>query len=122
VLADGAVLLRRRDEKGLLGGMMEVPSTDWRERPWSEREAIAVAPFRADWQPLDGVVEHGFTHFALKLVVYAARVERKPRTTGIWCRPEDFGTQALPTAMKKVCRHVLAAAERPQLPFKKARS
>ena len=33
--ADGAVLLRRRPAAGLLGGMMEVPSTDWRERPWS---------------------------------------------------------------------------------------
>jgi A/G-specific adenine glycosylase len=121
VLPDGAVLLRKRDEKGLLGGMMEVPSTSWRERQWSEREAIAAAPFSADWRPLEGVVQHGFTHFALKLVVYVAAMRRKPKADGTWCRPEDFGAQALPTAMKKICRHALAAANRPQLRLRKAR-
>src|SRR5262249_5271761 len=30
VRRDGSVLLRRRPEEGLLGGMMEFPSTDWR--------------------------------------------------------------------------------------------
>jgi A/G-specific adenine glycosylase len=120
VRPDGAVLLRRREAKGLLGGMMEVPSTPWRERPWDEAEAVAAAPLVADWQPLDGVVEHGFTHFALEFVVYAAAVTRANKTEGIWCHPEDFGTQALPTAMKKVCRHALAANITPLL--RKARS
>jgi len=32
--ATGRVLLRRRPERGLLGGMMEIPSTDWRDDPW----------------------------------------------------------------------------------------
>ena len=32
---DGAVLLRRRPEKGLLGGMTEIPSTPWRSEPWT---------------------------------------------------------------------------------------
>src|SRR6185437_7680927 len=36
--ADGAVLLRRRPEEGLLGGMIEIPSTPWREQPWSFAE------------------------------------------------------------------------------------
>ncbi|HUN49573.1 MAG TPA: A/G-specific adenine glycosylase, partial [Candidatus Sulfotelmatobacter sp.] len=74
VRADGAVLLRRRQDKGLLGGMMEVPSTPWRERPWGAAEALAAAPLAADWQPLGGTVEHGFTHFALQIAVYAAAV------------------------------------------------
>src|SRR6516164_4008392 len=37
---DGAVLLRRRPEKGLLGGMTEIPSTPWRATPWSFAEAL----------------------------------------------------------------------------------
>ena len=41
---DGAVLLRRRPEKGLLGGMIEIPSTPWRAEPWSIAEAIGLAP------------------------------------------------------------------------------
>jgi A/G-specific adenine glycosylase len=114
VRSDGAVLLRRREEKGLLGGMMEVPSTPWRARRWGQAEAMAAAPVAADWQVLDGVVEHGFTHFALEFVVYAAAVSRATKAGGIWCRPEDFGSQALPTAMKKICRHALAASIAPR--------
>ena len=32
---DGALLLRKRPERGLLGGMAEVPSTDWRSATWT---------------------------------------------------------------------------------------
>ena len=42
--ADGAVLLRRRPEQGLLGGMMEVPSTDWRQGTWTLAEALKQSP------------------------------------------------------------------------------
>src|SRR5690625_2882860 len=46
------LLLRRRPERGLLGGMMEVPSTEWREDGWAEAEAQLHAPLFADWRPL----------------------------------------------------------------------
>src|SRR5260370_25377435 len=41
---DGAVLLRRRPERGLLGGMIEIPSTPWRATPWTLAEAMPSAP------------------------------------------------------------------------------
>ncbi len=66
---DGAVLLRRRPEKGLLGGMTEIPSTPWRAEPWTFAEAIRAAPSAAAWSPLPGTVLHGFTHFRLELAV-----------------------------------------------------
>src|SRR5262249_56729855 len=56
---DGAVLLRRRPENGLLGGLFEVPSTEWRTAPWTVEEAKAVAPARTSWPPPAGVVRHG---------------------------------------------------------------
>jgi A/G-specific adenine glycosylase len=106
VRADGAVLLRRRPEQGLLGGMMEVPSTLWREAPWSEAEAIAAAPVKAKWRLLSGVVRHTFTHFHLELVVLAGEVRGAAgNAAGLWVRPEDFGAHALPTVMKKVVAH-----------------
>ena len=71
--ADGAVLLRRRPENGLLGGMTEIPSTPWRSEPWTLAEAIEIAPAAADWVPLPGTVRHGFTHFRLELAVVAGR-------------------------------------------------
>lgn len=104
---EGAILLRRRPEKGLLGGMMEVPSTGWAERAPSAREAAASAPAPASWRVLPGTVQHGFTHFELRLTVWAAHVERRPRAKGVWCPGEQLSAQALPTAMKKILRHAL---------------
>ena len=37
---DGSVLLRRRPEAGLLGGMLEVPSTEWGETLPPVKEAL----------------------------------------------------------------------------------
>ncbi len=108
--ADGAVLLRRRADDGLLGGMMEFPSTPWRAEPWTLAEARAHAPLDARWRPLDGRVRHIFTHFALDLGLVWAEVADDARTpAGVWRRPEAFAGQALPSVMKKVARHALAA-------------
>lgn len=108
VAPDGSVLLRRRPESGLLGGMMEVPSTDWREAGWSEAAARGAAPVAAEWQPVRGLVRHTFTHFHLELTVLAARVAATDGPNGlpegVWCRPGGFGDYALPTVMKKVVR------------------
>ena len=106
---DGAVLLRRRPEQGLLGGMMEVPSTAWRERPWSAAEARRSAPLEAEWRTLPGRVRHTFTHFHLELRVFAARVDGVTETDGLWCPSQRLGEQALPTLMKKVAHHADAA-------------
>lgn len=103
---DGAVLLRRRPEKGLLGGMIEVPSTAWRDGTWSAAQAIAAAPVAAEWRALPGLVRHGFTHFDLELTVMAARVNGAA-ADGIWCLPDRLGDHALPTVMKKVCAHAM---------------
>ncbi|MBI3516154.1 MAG: A/G-specific adenine glycosylase, partial [Proteobacteria bacterium] len=55
--ADGAVLLRRRPPKGVLGGMLEVPSTEWRLVPWSAAEARRAAPLPLAWRQLERQAE-----------------------------------------------------------------
>lgn len=66
----GEILLRQRPAKGLLGGMMEVPSSAWREGPMPELEDVgAEAPFAARWELLPGTVRHVFSHFTLELRV-----------------------------------------------------
>ncbi len=105
VRPDGAVLLRRRPEKGLLGGMMEVPSTLWREAAWSEEEARAAAPVSAKWRALPGVVRHSFTHFHLELTVLVGAVREGCERSGRWVRLDQLGQEALPTLMKKVVAH-----------------
>jgi A/G-specific adenine glycosylase len=103
--ADGAVLLRRRLQEGLLGGMIEVPSTPWRAAPWTLADAVRFAPVAVAWSPLPGAVRHGFTHFQLELSVAAG----VGTTEGIWSSVERLGDHALPTLMKKVARHAIAA-------------
>ncbi len=108
---DGAVLIRRRPDKGLLGGMLEFPSTPWRDQDWSLDEAAAQAPAEADWRLLPGRVRHVFTHFELELSVAAGDIRRKPELAlGLWCPLEDLPRQGLPTVMKKILRHALAKA------------
>ncbi len=70
--AKGAVLLVKRPEKGLLGGMLQPPLGPWTDSFPSRKEALLQAPFRADWKKLSGVVRHGFTHFELEIEVYVS--------------------------------------------------
>ena len=104
---DGAVLLRRRAERGLLGGMIEVPSTPWVEQRWQSDDALAHAPVPVDaWRAVPGVVQHGFTHFHLELRLLTGRVAGAA-PDGLWSLAGDLGRFALPTLMKKVCGHAL---------------
>jgi A/G-specific adenine glycosylase len=104
---DGAVLLRRRPAKGLLGGMLEVPSTDWGPVMPDRDDAIAHAPFAADWRLLSGVVRHGFTHFDLDLAVF--RAESTPASAalsaGHWYPRRSLPEEAIPSIMRKVLMH-----------------
>jgi A/G-specific adenine glycosylase len=103
--AGGAVLLRRRPERGLLGGLMEVPSTEWRERAFATQEAAAAAPAPAEWRALAEPVRHVFTHFELALAVWQAECGARPPVDGVWCPAERLSDRALPTVMRKVLRH-----------------
>ena len=106
--AAGQVLLRRRPPQGLLGGMLELPGAPWRAEPWSREDALRHAPQPAEWR-LAGQAEHGFTHFALTMDVYAARVERIT-APGLLCRADALEGEALPTAMRRCVQVALRAA------------
>ena len=79
VRTDGFVLLRSRAERGLLGGMTEVPTTDW-THDFDETDALDHAPKLAPtakpdaikWRRIPAIVRHTFTHFPLELAVYRA--------------------------------------------------
>ena len=104
---DGAVLLRRRPPKGLLGGMLEVPSTPWTEELPARDVIHGAAPFAANWVPLAGRVSHTFTHFHLELEVYLAALLNAPAAPDgcAWYAPADLPREALPSLMRKVLAH-----------------
>jgi A/G-specific adenine glycosylase len=107
--AAGNVLLRRRPEAGLLGGMAELPGTDWRAAPWHPDEALTLAPMTACWRPA-GQVRHGFTHFALTIELFAARVD-EVAAEGFLHPVGELHAAALPSVMRKCV--AMAAASTP---------
>jgi A/G-specific adenine glycosylase len=112
--ADGCVLVRTRPEKGLLGGMTEVPSTPW-SQDFDEAAARAEAPLKAAWRRLPGVVEHGFTHFPLQQSVYVASVPvRTKAPAGMrWVAMAELHGEALPNVMRKVVAHAGLGSRQP---------
>lgn len=90
---DGAYLVETRPDKGLLGGMLGWPGSDWSESP------APCPPTPADWQAQSQVAQHTFTHFHLTLTVMTA-------TLPAGCNPErgqfiDLVPSSLPTVMRK---------------------
>ena len=92
------VALVRRPPKGLLGGMLALPTSEWRSAPWSMDEALAAAPAKADWREV-GEVEHGFTHFTLTLRLLRAEGDAEGV---IWSPRRDL--DALPSVFLKAAR------------------
>ncbi|KKK85316.1 hypothetical protein LCGC14_2774530, partial [marine sediment metagenome] len=97
---DGAWLLETRPDKGLLGGMLGWPGSDWVDT--SEPRPEGTPPLTADWQPLPGEVRHTFTHFHLMLTVQHARVghDTAPEN-GEFIGQNQFSPSDLPTVMRK---------------------
>jgi len=88
--ADGALLIERRPDKGLLGGMLGFPGSNW-----VEGTPLATPPFAANWQNI-GTVQHSFTHFHLHLEVRIAEIDTKDD------RFKHIDSNDLPTLMRKV--------------------
>lgn len=106
------LLVRTRAEKGLLGGMTEVPTSDWLAAQ-DDKAALKQAPALktiARWHRKIGVVTHVFTHFPLELVVYTASVSARCRAPqGMrWVPIATLQDEALPNVMRKVIAHGLA--------------
>ncbi|HEY0236754.1 MAG TPA: A/G-specific adenine glycosylase [Afipia sp.] len=105
------LLVRTRAEKGLLGGMLEVPGSDWLA-DHADKAALKQAPALKGidrWHRKAGVVTHVFTHFPLELVVYAASVSARTKAPeGMrWIKIETLKDEALPNVMRKVIAHGL---------------
>lgn len=111
VRSDGAVLLRKRPPRGLLGGMAEVPGSAWSAR--SDGAATPdAAPFGAEWA-FAGRIVHVFTHFALELDVFRTDMCGRDAPAGAWwSMPADLPHEALPTVMKKAIEAALPGATR----------
>ena len=103
--ANKDVLMARRPDKGLLGGMLMFPSQGW--DAGNDTQLPQLLP--NGWTPLTGEVAHVFTHFRLNLKLVAQTAPkgfRKPAGYE-WVNPRDFPDRALPSVMRKVAMKVL---------------
>jgi A/G-specific adenine glycosylase len=105
------LLVRTRPDKGLLGGMTEVPGSDW-QAGQEDKAALQQAPLLngvTRWHRKTGVVTHVFTHFPLELVVYIAKLAPRTRApAGMrWVPIATLADEALPNVMRKVIAHGL---------------
>ena len=109
---DGAILARRRPPKGLLGATLELPGG-----PWEIDESAAIdvrhAPFAARWRRLPGEVEQVFTHFVLRLTLYAVEVGAvAPHVEGaLWIAPGRTESAGFSSVMLKALAHARRLVE-----------
>jgi len=92
--SDGDWLLETRPDKGLLGGMLGWPGSDWGDAP------TPAPPVQADWRKIDVEVRHTFTHFHLILDVMVATSDATP-SVGAFVPHHAFAPANLPTVMRK---------------------
>lgn len=120
---DGSILMRRRPEKGLLGGMMEFPSIDWletelfqSEKSRLEAELLSILGVvgEADKQTEVPHFRHTFTHFHLdfhpRAITFGEGFDIASNEL-VWIHPEKFEEHALPTLMMKVAKAVIEYRE-----------
>lgn len=95
---DGALLLEQRPDRGLLGGMLGWPGSDW-----GPEVPDHSPPVDTDWAVLSNAAKHTFTHFHLELTVKIATVAQgvNPKH-GHFVRGDAFKRASLPTVMRKV--------------------
>ena len=92
------VLLVRRPEKGLLGGMRAFPTGPWVDAP----PGLDAAPAAADWRMLPATVAHGFTHFDLQLALAMGEAPAHGLPDGEWWPVDRLDQAGLPTLFAKV--------------------
>jgi len=95
--SDGAWLMERRPDKGLLGGMLGFPGSDWIDS--DAPRPPGTPPTSADWKATEVEVRHTFTHFHLLLTVMTAAVDNDEQL--LFLGHNDFRPSDLPTVMRK---------------------
>jgi A/G-specific adenine glycosylase len=109
VRSNGAFLARRRPPKGLLGSTMELPGGAWRVGEFS---AVGdhEAPFAAAWVRLPEDVEHVFTHFSLRLALFAVEAGfTEPPPGHLWIAPGEIGAAGFSGLMRKAAERAALA-------------
>ena len=101
----GEVALVRREGKGLLGGMLGLPTTAWTDQAPTADEILAAQPARGRWREA-GAVDHVFTHFALNLRVFQRGADYPEEAPGALWTPLDRARASVPSLFAKALKRL----------------
>ncbi len=101
---EGRVLVETRPDKGLLGGMIGLPGSDWMAA--KPQAPLSAAPLQADWAQVPSEVKHVFTHFELRLMVFKTDVSIEG-SNQYWA--DTLTLKRLPTVFKKALKTAMSA-------------
>jgi A/G-specific adenine glycosylase len=102
--SDGAFLARRRPPHGLLASTIELPGTPWGNKGPDDR-FLSLAPIALQWRRVPGEVEQIFTHFVLRLIVYAGKFNGGAPAGCFWIAPDAVGAAGFSAMMRKAVEH-----------------
>ena len=114
---DGAILLVRRPDEGLLGGMWEMPSAEREGAPGaSASRALAALGLHAAAGDRVASIEHAFTHFDMTLQAFVCNPagEIRPGSAEL-VREADLARYALGAATKRAIEAARETLRQPSL-------
>lgn len=106
---EGRVLLHRRPEKGVLGSMIGLPTSEWGSKKDQKKPAhlyLLEKKKPGDLREKPVSIHHSFTHFDLELRLQTTEISRKQLkdNTYFWVDPQDIQNYGFPTLFKKAVK------------------
>ncbi len=100
----GRVLLHRRPSKGMLGGMVGLPTSDWIEGRRKPEHLDVVRNLKL--KTMKQNIHHSFTHFDLKLSIQTSIYEGKDVSNDayFWCHRDKLEDTGFPTLFGKAVK------------------
>lgn len=112
---EGKLLVVKRPDRGMLGGMTALPDDGWH----AGADGDMTVPFEADWRSCTEQVSHGFTHFNLTLSVTRAILPADapdPMAGGRWHPIDALEEAGLPTLFLKAAQLALSENRQEKAP------
>ena len=102
----GQVLLHRRPDKGMLGGMVGLPTSEW-----VKKKTMPVRPgFLGEVEDMAVSIHHSFTHFDLELALKKAELKSYDSKAYFWQDIKGLDPEHFPTLFKKALNFFLKEA------------
>jgi A/G-specific adenine glycosylase len=108
LVSRGELLLEKRPAPGIWGGLWCFPEIDGTRLDMKlglEQECLARFGLRIGASQRLSDIEHGFTHFRLRITPVLVRTDRTPGACepgSLWLTPEDARGAAIPAPVRKI--------------------